>query len=183
MLSRNPHLSFENHGSSSLLHESIAAALPEKVASTVIMPRGLIARQISGISRSRQPHSRFLTVESSQRKPPLDFISKYPTVRSRFSGHKPGDEHEGPISDAEWEIRVGQHFILASRLQSLTQLARKRWIRGLRPSHIHPNRYPPGFLQNRPSHPVRRKHLDVSICFCRSRSSFARSDLRAKYSI
>ncbi|CAE6425928.1 unnamed protein product [Rhizoctonia solani] len=80
----------------------------------VTMHRGSIVHYIGGISRSRQPrgiHPRFLMLESSQRKPPLDFISK-PLLRSRSpstpSNHKPGDEHEGPISDTEWEIRVGR---------------------------------------------------------------------------
>ncbi|KEP50958.1 hypothetical protein V565_070400 [Rhizoctonia solani 123E] len=94
------------------------------------MPRGSILRQISAISRSRQPHglhSRFLTLESSQRRPPLDFISKSPALRSRSPNpspnHKPGDEHEGPISDAEWEIRVGRAIsILTATLPDFFKL-------------------------------------------------------------
>ncbi|CEL59917.1 hypothetical protein RSOLAG1IB_09201 [Rhizoctonia solani AG-1 IB] len=87
------------------------------------MYRASVIRQLGVVSYSRRPcglQSRFLTLESS-RRPPIDFISRTPTVKS--SAPKPSNDNEGAISDAEWEIRVGRAIsILTSTLPDFFKL-------------------------------------------------------------
>ncbi|ELU38881.1 hypothetical protein AG1IA_07095 [Rhizoctonia solani AG-1 IA] len=87
------------------------------------MHRSSVIRRVGVASysyRPCRPRSRFLTLESS-RRPPVDFISRSSALNS--SSPKTGDDHEGPISDAEWEIRVGRAIsILTSTLPDFFKL-------------------------------------------------------------